>query len=318
MTTDPNLDPTTITEIPEPQGRGAGSRRRAALVAGAAALAIAVGGAGLALGGSGSPADDTSTTRRSDSTTSTTTLDETTEATTTTVPAEVEAQPAGATGASSGSGGGGAAPAPKVGLLSMSASALDFGPDDVQGKVTLRNDGNGTAGWQIAQALPFWLDLAPTSGSLAPGEAVDLVFTVDRSDLGNGTHPADLMFAADAGFVGTGQVAVSVAVQKAEIHAVVGAPGVICALQSPGAGQKVAAIVAAGQHMAKADTLFAKIDAPNADLQKNMTYDEAHDRWITTYSSTVLGVHKLSAYAMGPDAIHGDVGNGAITVIWCP
>lgn len=316
MTTDPHLDPTAITEIPEPR-RGRGSRRRSALVAGVAALAIAVGGAGLALGGGGS-ADDPSPSDRVDPTT-TTTADDLADASTTTLAAELEAQPAGTgSGGGSSSGGGGAAPTPTVGLLSLSASALDLGPDDDQGTVTLRNDGNGTAAWQIAQALPFWLELAPTSGSLAPGQAVDLVFTVDRHDLGNGTHPADIGFSADAGFVGTGQVSVSVAVEKAEIHAVVGAPGVICSLQSPGAGQKVAAIVAAGQHMAKADTLFAKIDAPNADLQKNMTYDEAHDRWITTYSSSVLGVHKLSAYAMGPDAIHGDAGNGAITVIWCP
>jgi hypothetical protein len=310
-------DPTTITEIP-PRGTRPGARSRA-LVAGAAVLALALGGAALAFGG-GTDGDRTST-AAPDRTTTSTTAEADAEATTSTTGIDVEAQPAsapGGTGSGAGSGSGGGATTPAVGLLSLSAPALDLGPATGQATVTLRNDGTATAGWELSSDLPPWLQLAPTSGTLAPGASVELTVTADRGDLSNGLHPVDVALATDAGFAGQAHVAVSVAVEKAEIHAVVGAPAVICALQSPGAGQTVAVIVAAGVHLAQADTVFAKIDAPNADLQKNMAYDEVHDRWTTTYTSTVPGVHHLSAYATGDGAVPGDAGNGAIHVVWCP
>jgi hypothetical protein len=315
MTTDPtHLDHTSITQEPN---RRAASRRAWALTAGTALLVLALGGAAVATRGGDDAGDDASAAARRGTPT---TIDPTTSTTSTTTTALDADAAVLVSGTATGGGSGGPAappPAPQVGRLSFSTGTLGVGPDDQQGSVTMRNDGGATAHWQLAAGLPEWLDVHPAVGALAPGAAVDLVMTVDRSSLGNGEHAAQVGFVADAAFVGQAHVALTVAVEKAEVTAVAGAPGVICALQSPGAGQKVAAIIAAGPHIAKADMVFAKIDAPNADLQKNMAYDEDHDRWVTTYSSTVLGVHALSAYATGADAVHTDGGAGAITVIWC-
>lgn len=319
MSYDPNdLDPTTITEIPVP----ADERPRRAvptrgLVAGAVALVVALGGAALAVGGT--TADDRVDASGVEAAETTTTL---TDDTTTTTEAEIEAEvlAAGAAGASSsGSGGGGGAAVPAAkGLLSFSAPMFDLGPGTDQQTITLQNVGNGSADWQINHALPAWFDIAPTSGSLAPGASVDLVFTADRTVLGNGVHQTDVGFSATGDFTGQQHLGVSMAVEKAEITHVVGAPPVICHMHSPGVGPKGAQIVVQGKHMAKADLVWAKIGAPGADLQKSLDYDQANDRWITTYSSKTLGVHHLSAYATGAGAVPGDAGAGTITVIWCP
>jgi hypothetical protein len=308
MHTDPTLvEPTIPGGTPPPADPGRPTRRRL-LIAGAAALAVVIGIAALVVtpgssAGSRGPApgaDVLSAATGSTSTSSTSTTLDPTEADA----AAVEAPAGGATGPS--------------GLLAFAPGSLQLDADTDEVVFTLRNDGAAAAGWSTDAAPAPWVAVAPSAGTLDPGEAVEVTVTVDRGDLANGAHAVALVLDSDAPFEEALQsVEVSVTVEKAEIEQVAAAPQVICALQSPGAGPKVAVVVAMGQHLPRADTIQAGFDTPGPNVFKAMDYDEANDRFVTTYSSTAIGAHVASVEAYGEDAVSGAVGAVPINVIWC-
>ena len=80
-------------------------------------------------------------------------------------------------------------PPPPPAALSLSAANLDFGSAANAANVTLTNTGGTAAAWSIAgSASPFVI--APTNGSLAPGQALVIGVTLDRTKLPEGSTPA--------------------------------------------------------------------------------------------------------------------------------
>ena len=194
--------------------------------------------------------------------------------------------------------------APPAGaLLSLApASGLSFDVGTDELIMTVRNEGDVAASWATSLSSPA-VTVSPSEGTLDPGAAIDLTVTADRSDLGNGVSHIQLDVVSQAALAhGDAAYPVAVAVEKAEVMAAHAAPQVICALQSPGAGPKVTAILATGIHLEKADTIWAEIQTPGPKTSKAMDYDDAHDRWVATYSSTLLGAHIVSARAAGSEA----------------
>lgn len=209
--------------------------------------------------------------------------------------------------------------APSIGPLTLTpASGLDFlvGVDEMA--MTLRNDGGRAADWAIELSNPE-ITVSPAEGTVAPGETVELSVVVDRTDLSNGVTYTELDVLSDAPLTHGDKVwPVFVRVEKAQVTEVVVGPQVICALQSPGPGPKAATIRATGIHMQKATSVWATVDTPAGEVFEALGYDMAGDRWITTYSSTTIGPHVVSAHAVGIQAIREDVGAVPVQVIWCP
>lgn len=75
--------------------------------------------------------------------------------------------------------------------LSVSPLSLDFGDQDSELQLRLRNTGTGMLFWDAFENLP-WLELSPNSGSLNSGQFADVVLTTDRQGLDPGQHRGEV------------------------------------------------------------------------------------------------------------------------------
>ena len=82
------------------------------------------------------------------------------------------------------------------GVLRVSATELDFGETTSQYQLTLSNEGGQALDWQSTPAQP-WIDVAPASGRLAPGDGQIVTVTVDRTDQPAGSLQGSVDFASD-------------------------------------------------------------------------------------------------------------------------
>ena len=102
-------------------------------------------------------------------------------------------------------------PPPPPGKIVVIANPIIFGLSTVTAPVGLRNDGGQAVGWSAAVGL-VGFSVAPSSGSLAPGETLDIQVSVDRASLPEGTPRTDLIVTSPGG---GGSVSVEARVERA-------------------------------------------------------------------------------------------------------
>ena len=84
------------------------------------------------------------------------------------------------------------------GELTVSTAALEFGETTNQQQLTVSNAGGQTLEWQATPAQS-WIEVAPASGRLAPGDEQIVTLTVDRSDQPAGAIQGSVDFSSEAG-----------------------------------------------------------------------------------------------------------------------
>ena len=103
-------------------------------------------------------------------------------------------------------------PAPP-GRIVLIANPIIFDVSQVTATARLRNDGGQSAGWSAAAGLAAF-SVSPSSGSLAPGESIDIQISVDRAGLAEGTPRTDVVVTSAGG---GGSVSVEARVERAPI-----------------------------------------------------------------------------------------------------
>ncbi|WP_334110886.1 choice-of-anchor D domain-containing protein, partial [Thermodesulfitimonas autotrophica] len=84
--------------------------------------------------------------------------------------------------------------------IAVTPEALDFGSTLTAAPLAIQNSSaTKTLTWSIGDGLPAWLAVSPTSGTLGPGETVELAVTVDRPGLEPGVHTGTLRVVSDGG-----------------------------------------------------------------------------------------------------------------------
>lgn len=91
-------------------------------------------------------------------------------------------------------------PDPTAPQLSVSPLALNFGTDDANKIVTLKNTGKGTVNWNVTKAAT-WLSTEVSSGALEEDESFNLLASVNRSTLDAGNFDDVLRFTSNGGDV---------------------------------------------------------------------------------------------------------------------
>lgn len=66
-------------------------------------------------------------------------------------------------------------------VITVTPSALNFGTIQTSMAVTIRNNGNMTADWNLDLGNNVWLNASQIMGSIQPGSTQSIAFTVDRS-----------------------------------------------------------------------------------------------------------------------------------------
>jgi hypothetical protein len=83
-------------------------------------------------------------------------------------------------------------------ILYISTNSLDFGSDQIEKLVTMRNIGSGTLEWSIHKTAS-WLDINPMSGSLTSGAYTVITFKVSRNNLAPGTYSTQVKMTTTGG-----------------------------------------------------------------------------------------------------------------------
>jgi hypothetical protein len=83
-------------------------------------------------------------------------------------------------------------------ILYISTNFVDFGSDQTQKLVTVKNIGNGTLDWTIHKTAS-WLDINPMSGSLTSGASTVITFKVNRNNLAPGTYSTQVKMTTTGG-----------------------------------------------------------------------------------------------------------------------
>lgn len=96
--------------------------------------------------------------------------------------------------------------------LRLSATALDFGPDDSALTVVVHNDGEGPLVW-TSDPGDDWITADPGSGTVGPASAQSLTVRVSRTGLAPGGHQASLAILSNGG---DGTIGVSLQVAQPE------------------------------------------------------------------------------------------------------
>ena len=86
----------------------------------------------------------------------------------------------------------------QLGVIAVSATALDFDETTNQQQLTVSNAGGQAMDWQATSAQP-WIDVAPGSGRLAPGDEQIVTLTVDRTDQPAGVIQGSVDFTSESG-----------------------------------------------------------------------------------------------------------------------
>ncbi len=94
--------------------------------------------------------------------------------------------------------------------LTLSATTFNFDATTNELPLTVTNTGQGTMGWAVnTAALPAWLSLTSSGGTLGPGEGEDFLVRINRANLpGSGIH--SFSFAVNAEPAGNQVVNVTV------------------------------------------------------------------------------------------------------------
>lgn len=83
--------------------------------------------------------------------------------------------------------------------LSVNPDTLDFDVSLESGQISIENTGGGDLSWEIADDLPGWLDVSPTSGRNSSGARKTISVNVNRSDLESGTYSHVLPITSNGG-----------------------------------------------------------------------------------------------------------------------
>jgi hypothetical protein len=83
-------------------------------------------------------------------------------------------------------------------VLYISTNFVDFGSDQTQKLVTVKNIGNGTLDWTIHKTAS-WLEINPMSGSLTSGASTVITFKVSRSNLAPGNYSTQVKMTTTGG-----------------------------------------------------------------------------------------------------------------------
>ena len=85
-------------------------------------------------------------------------------------------------------------------ILYISTNSLDFGSDQIEKLVTIKNIGNGTLDWTIHKtASASWLNINPMSGSLTSGASTVITFKVNRNNLTPGNYSTQVKMTTTGG-----------------------------------------------------------------------------------------------------------------------
>ena len=84
------------------------------------------------------------------------------------------------------------------GVLEVSTTELDFNQTTNQRQLTVSNTGGQPLDWEATPAQP-WIDVAPSSGRLAPGDEQIVTLTIDRSDQPAGLIQGSVDFTSEDG-----------------------------------------------------------------------------------------------------------------------
>ena len=84
------------------------------------------------------------------------------------------------------------------GVLEVSTAALEFGETTNQKQLTVSNAGGQALEWQATPAQS-WIEVAPNSGRLSPGDEQIVTLTVDRTDQPAGAIQGSVDFTSEAG-----------------------------------------------------------------------------------------------------------------------
>lgn len=82
--------------------------------------------------------------------------------------------------------------------LAVSPLTLDFGENDTQLSLNIRNNGQATMTWQITENTS-WISCTPTTGSVLAGQTGAVAVTVDRTGLAKGTYTNTLVVTSNDG-----------------------------------------------------------------------------------------------------------------------
>ena len=100
---------------------------------------------------------------------------------------------------------------PAPGVLVVSATDIDLGATTTAATVRLSNDGASSIRWTLAPDGVAPLVVSATGSELAPGASIDLVITIDRGALAEGT--LDRVLQLDSTGLGDGEVTVRALVE---------------------------------------------------------------------------------------------------------
>ncbi len=87
---------------------------------------------------------------------------------------------------------------PSAPKLSLSETSLDFGTVATRDSFSVSNSGGGTLSWRLSKQAS-WLDVSPTSGSLASGRSDNVSVTVSRSGLSPGVYNDNISLTSNGG-----------------------------------------------------------------------------------------------------------------------
>ncbi len=184
-------------------GGGAGWRRRLPLLAAVAAVVVAVLLA-LALRPGGSEPDLAAT--------GSTTTTSTPETSTTTAATSSTTEPPSSTTTA-------VAPVP-LARLAVQSGPQDLGTSATEATIVFTNDGGEAMAWTATVELPG-ATATPAGGTLAPGERAQVVVTVDRAPLPEGSFGGSLVVAgrqaAGGGSAGSARVAITGQVRRVPV-----------------------------------------------------------------------------------------------------
>lgn len=109
---------------------------------------------------------------------------------------------------------------PAIDLAPEALSSTLGVDEEVAHEVIVRNRGTAPLDWAVTQegadcTLPAWVNVAPTEGTVAPGETEPVTVTFDTTDLAGGTYEATLCIASNA--LGTPVAQVALTLEVVEI-----------------------------------------------------------------------------------------------------
>ncbi len=85
-------------------------------------------------------------------------------------------------------------------FLYVSPTFLDLGEETAEAAFALENmSPTESLDWSVTGALPSWLSVSPSGGTLGPGGRADVTVTVDRTGLSPGSYGHDLALTSDGG-----------------------------------------------------------------------------------------------------------------------